>query len=94
MTAAAISCWSSFVVLVLSDANFRLPDPGQESLTPIKDAKWLEEASKQASVKLPGGHVIMCVQCRCVVTWPLSSAPPLTLTPVSGELCWGWPVVC
>ena len=52
MTAAAISCWSSFVVLVLNDTNFRLPDPGQESLTPIKDAKWLEEASKRASVDI------------------------------------------
>ena len=52
MTAAALSCWSTFVCLVLDDANFRLPDPGQESLTPIKDAKWLEEASKQASNKL------------------------------------------
>ena len=52
MTAAALRCWSVFVCLVLGDANFRLPDdddPGQEPLTPIKDIKWLEEASKQAS---------------------------------------------
>lgn len=51
VTAAALRCWSVFVCLVLGDANFRLPDddPGQEPLTPIRDAKWLEEASKQAS---------------------------------------------
>ena len=36
----------------LDDTNFRLPDPGQESLTQIKDAKWLKEASKQASIKI------------------------------------------
>ena len=52
VTAAAIRCWSVFVCLVLGDANFRLPDnddPDQEPLIPIRDAKWLEEASKQAS---------------------------------------------
>ena len=50
VTAAAISCWSTYVSLVLEDSNFNIPnDPSQLSLTPIKDDKWLKEASNQVS---------------------------------------------